>query len=500
MSPASGERPDVIADVRLTGSDRLDPFGDEPVDVHLRDGVISDIAPAGSLPRRGAVLEADGAWLTRGLVDHHVHVVQWALTAQRVALGDAAGAAEAAARMGAAPVLEDGRRVGTGMRDAFWPDAPSRSVLDAATGDVPTYIINADVHSVWLNSAALRREGFPLDDSGMLREEPAFEISRRLNDVDPVVGDRYVAAAMRTAAARGVTGIVDLDMAWNPGNWARRLETGFDTLRVTFGVYPALLDAAIAAGLTTGDALDPDGLVRMGSLKVITDGSLGTRTAACSHAYAGDPGNTGVLTIPPDELLDLMTRATGSGLSCAIHAIGDVANSHALDTFAATGATGTIEHAQLVAHADLPRFTRLGVGASVQPEHAVDDRDLSDSIWAGQTAMAYPLRALADVGANLLFGSDAPVSPLDPWAALSAAVHRTRDGREAWHPDQTLDAATALAASSAGGSATGNDLAPGMLADLAVIDRDPLTAGEQELRATRVAATLVAGRLTHSAT
>ena len=91
----------------------------------------------------------------------------------------------------------------------------------------------------------------------------------------------------------------------------------------------------------------------------------------------------------------------------------------------------------------------------MQPEHAIDDRDITDSIWAGQTAQPYPLRALADTGANLLFGSDAPVSPLDPWAAMAAAVFRTRDGREPWQPQQGVDAATALAASTHGGSATG---------------------------------------------
>ncbi len=194
---------------------------------------------------------------------------------------------------------------------------------------------------------------------------------------------------------------------------------------------------------------------------MITDGSLGTRTAACSHAYPGDPHNHGMLTVDPATLVELMTRATGSGITSAIHAIGDIANSHALDAFAATGATGSIEHAQLVAHADIPRFARLGVSASVQPEHAIDDRDITDSIWAGQTAQPYPLRALADTGANLLFGSDAPVSPLDPWAAMAAAVFRTRDGREPWQPQQGVDAATALAASTHGGSTAAARIEPG---------------------------------------
>ena len=238
-------------------------------------------------------------------------------------------------------------------------------------------------------------------------------------------------------------------------------------------------------------------LVRVGALKVITDGSLGTRTAACSHAYPGDPHNHGVITVDTATIVDLMTRATGAGITSAIHAIGDVANSHALDAFTATGAWGTIEHAQLVAHADIPRFARLGVGASVQPEHALDDRDLTDTIWADQTAQPYPLRALADSGATLLFGSDAPVSPLDPWAAMASAVFRTRDGREPWQPHQRLTPATALSASTRGGSATPARLEPGDVADLAVIEHDPLRADEASMRTMPVHGTLLAGRLTH---
>ncbi|HCJ48371.1 MAG TPA: metal-dependent hydrolase [Microbacterium sp.] len=497
MRLARGDGVDVISGVRLTGADRIDPFRDDPVDVHLSRGVIVDIAPTGGLPLRGRVLDGTGGWLVPGLWDHHIHTVQWALVAQRVALGEVASAAEAAAVMGRARILDDGRRVGTGFRDALWPDAPSADLLDRATGDVPTYLINADVHSVWMNSAAFRREGFEIQDDGVVREEPAFEISRRLNLIDTAVADGLVRDALQTAASRGVTGVVDLDMAWNAEAWSRRLDAGFDTTRVSFGVYPALLERAIAEGLATGDALDPAGLVRMGSFKAITDGSLGTRTAACSHHYPGDPSNFGVMTVPPDELVELMTRATGAGIHCAIHAIGDVANSHALDAFALTGASGSIEHAQLVAHADIPRFARLGVAASVQPEHAVDDRDLTDTIWADQTAQPYPLRALADSGATLLFGSDAPVSPLDPWAAMAAAVHRTRGGRAPWQPHQALDAATALAASTAGGTSTGSALEPGMVADLALIDRDPLASDDARLRATRAHATLLAGRLTH---
>lgn len=501
MTPARGESPSIIANARLTGAERTDPFLDEPVDVHLDDGFVVDIAPAGALPHRGVVLDAAGGWVIPGLWDHHVHVVQWALAAQREPLGGATSAAHAAALMADAPQLADGRRVGAGFRDALWADQPSLATLDAATGDVPTYLINADVHSVWLNSAALRREGFQPDASGLLREDPAFEISRRLNDVAPSIADPLVEKMARDAAARGTVGIVDLDMAWNEDAWARRTSAGFDLLRVQFGIYPEHLDRAIAGGLQTGDVARgaASDLARVGAMKVITDGSLGTRTAATSRAYPGDPHNHGMLTVDVATLVDLMTRATAAGIASAIHAIGDVANSHALDAFAATGAWGTIEHAQLVAHADIPRFARLGVGASVQPEHALDDRDLTDSIWADQTAQPYPLRSLADTGANLLFGSDAPVSPLDPWAAMAAAVFRTRNGRTPWQPQQRLDAAIALGASTRGGSAVAAVVEPGALADLAIVSHDPLRASEAELRAMAVTATLLGGRLTHIA-
>ncbi|GAA1847389.1 amidohydrolase family protein [Microbacterium koreense] len=494
-----GGRIGTIVGARIGGDGREMLPDDGAYDVFLSGGVITDIAPTGALPSRGEVLRADGGWLIPGLWDHHVHVVQWALVAMREPLGHAVSATHAARIMAEAPILADGRRVGTGYRDALWPDTPSLDVLDGVTGDVPTYMINSDVHSVWLNSAAMRREGHIPDGIGVLREEPAFEISRRLNLLDPTVSDTFVDTMVRQAATRGVVGLVDLDMAWNEGEWARRLARGIDAVRVEFGIYPAFLDRALAEGLRTGDLVrgaDTD-LVRVGPLKVISDGSLGTRTAACSHPYPGDPHDYGVLTIPPVVLTDLMTRATAGGLASAIHAIGDMAVSHALDAFAATGAWGSIEHAQLLAHADIPRFSRLGVAASVQPEHAVDDRDMTDRLWAEQTAIPYPLRSLRDSGANLRLGSDAPVSNLDPWAAMAAAVYRTRDGREPWRPEESIDAETALAASTHGGSTAGARIEVGSVADLALCAHDPLSSSEEQLRGMEIAATMLAGRVTH---
>lgn len=496
---ALGVEVGTVRAVRPVGPGREFLLDDEPVDLHLADGHIVDIAPTGALPARGEVIEADGAWAVPGLWDNHVHTVQWALAAERVPLDEADSAAAAARLMRDAPVLPDGRRIGTGFRDALWPDRPSVAALDAETGVVPTYLINADVHSVWLNSAALARERFRGDD-GLLREEDAFEISRRLNAVDPAHSDEAVIRAGAAAAARGVTGLVDFDMAWNADAWPRRILAGFSAHRVEFAFYPADLQRAITAGLRTGERLrvsDPTGLVgslvRVGSLKVISDGSLGTRTAACSHSYPGDPANYGVLTVPPDELTALLTTAAGAGLEVAVHAIGDRAVTAALDAFGASVATGSMEHAQLVRHADLARFARLGVRASVQPQHAVDDRDLVEHHWAGQTAIGYPLASLRAAGAEVRFGSDAPVAPLDPWHAIAAAVWRTDDDRVAWHPEERLTLEQALEAS------VRTSLRPGQSADIVILGSDPRTADVAGLRTMPVTTTLLGGRLTHVA-
>lgn len=498
--PGIGTRVDAIRGVRLGTADRRLFAVDGPVDVLLSAGRIADIAPTGALRLSGEVLDGGGAWIIPGLWDHHVHTVQWALAAQRVDLSTAGSAVAAATLMAEAPVLGDDRRVGSGFRDVRWPDRPSLGLLDERTGETPTYLINADVHSVWLNSAAFRREGFAAPVDGVLREEDAFEISRRLNAADPAVADVAVADAARRAATRGVVGLVDFDMAWTAGSWIRRVGAGFDAHRVEFAVYPHDLDRAIAEGLVTGEPLaGAEELVRVGPLKIISDGSLGTRTAATGAGYADDPHNHGVLTVPPAELQALLLRATGAGLGIALHAIGDVAVSAALDAFAVTGARGTIEHAQLVRHADLARFARLGVAASVQPQHALDDRDTADALWATQTAIPYPLASLHRAGAGLRFGSDAPVAPLDPWHAISAAVFRTDDDRAPWHPEERIDLETALTASAHGGTGAGAAVQPGVQADLALLGADPATADARGLRTMSVLATLVGGRVTHRA-
>lgn len=491
-----GSRPGIVRNVRLSGpSAAYVPFTGL-VDLVVSGGDVVDVSPPGALRTSAESWDAEGRWAIPGLWDHHVHLAPWALQSSRVDLGPTTSAREAAAMMAAARPDDRGVRIGFGYRDALWPDAPSDVDLDSVTGAVPTYLINADLHSVWVNTAAAQRSGAALTADGVHREQSAFAIHAELDALADGQLDLAIADAADAAAARGIVGVVDFDMGESLSAWRRRAAAHFDALRVSFGIYPAHFAGVLAQGVVTGDALDADGLVRVGALKIISDGSLGTGTAACHQPYA-PRHDTGLLAVSGDELRELLTRAAGTGWEVAVHAIGDRAVRSALDAFTYSGAVGSLEHAQLVSHADLARFSRLGVTASVQPAHALDDRDIVDRDWAGQTGLAYPLRSLVHAGANVVFGSDAPVAPLDPWNGIADAVTRTRDGREAWNPLECVDVTTALAASTGLGTAHEVTLGPGALADIAFCDADPYACDGAGLRSMSVGATMVAGRFTH---
>ena len=499
--PTAASKTDAAAPLLLAGA-RL-PGRAGPVDVRIHGGVVSEIAPAGPGRRSTADrrVDLDGRWLIPGLYDRHVHFSQWAMSSRRLDLAGAESAAAVAALVAASVARGDAEVIGVGYRDGMWPDAPTRALLDSVSGDVPVVLIAGDLHACWLNTAATRRDDVEAvaGQSGVLREDDCFEIVRGLDDVADKMLDEWVADAAATAAARGVVGITDYEMRWNRDDWARRVAGGFDALCVTFGVYRQHLERAIAEGLRTGDEVPgTDGLVSVGGFKVITDGSLNTRTAWCYDRYPGLGDNDdpyGLATVPADELVPLMRRADAAGLTPAVHAIGDRANAAVLDAFEAVGCTGSIEHAQLLRHADVARFAALGIVASVQPEHAMDDRDVADRYWAGRTDRAFMLAELAAAGVELALGSDAPVAPLDPWVAIAAAVGRTRDGRKPWHPEQAIEARAALAASTGG---RGAEVAVGGPADLAVVELDPFAASVDDLRRMPVAMTLLAGRDTFS--
>ena len=471
------------------------PFGGagDPVDVTVEAGVIAAVVPAGEGRARQAH-DLDGRHVLAGLWDHHVHLTQYALGRRRIDVSAATSAADAARLVAAASKRPGEPVMGFGYRDALWTDAPHRDLLDAACPDVPVVLASGDLHAVWLNTAGLALAGVGEHPTGLLREEPVPVVLDAFQKVAIANLDALVLDAVRDLPARGIVGVVELENQRNPEIWPARAAAGPVPVRIECAVYPDLLDWAIGAGLRSGDRLTEDGRLRMGPLKVITDGSLNTRTAYCDDAYPGLDGAEarGLLLVPPRELEPMLRRAHENGIWATVHAIGDHANALALDAFAAVGCRGRIEHAQLVRPADFARFADLGIEASIQPQHAVDDRDVADRHWAGRTHRSFAYGSLRTAGVRLRLGSDAPVAPLDPWVSLQAAVLRTGDDRASWHPEQEMPVTAGLDASTAEGAT----LKPGMPADLIVVDQDPRTIPPAALGTTRVHATMLAGTWT----
>lgn len=508
LSPAiatpTGETPDlVIRDARVV--DLTTGRAAPPADLHIVQRRLS--RRPGSTP--ADEVDAEGRFVIPGLWDTHVHMSQWAMCSRWVPVDAAESAAHAAAlvRDHLARTARSSRSnpdgdtlVGFGFRDSRWPDAPSLAVLDEATGSVPTVLLSGDLHSAWANSAAIARHRID-STTGHLVEGEAFALTRELNQLPTAALDRRINEAAKDAAARGVVGIVDMEMRWTIDEWRRRFAEGFHTLCVRPAIYPQWLEQAIDEGLHTGDLLDPSGLLTVGPMKIVSDGSLTARTAYCCEAYrSSDLGGVdperdrGLVNIEPLDLAHLMARAGANGIESAIHAIGDLAVSHVLDAFASTGARGSIEHAQLVRPADIARMAELGVRASVQPAHLLDDRDAMDDLWGDRCDNAFPLAAMAAAGVAMTFGSDAPVAPLDPWLAIQAAVTRTGDDRAGWQTEQSLSLSQALLSSTRGVAS----LVPGAEADLLLLDENPFALTASEVGAVRPSLTMLDGRITHT--
>jgi predicted amidohydrolase YtcJ len=447
------------------------------------------------------VLRYPGATLLPGLIDGHVHAVQWAEQRRRIDVRPARSATEAVELIAAAvrerpPVSPQEVVTAHGFRDALWTSPPHKDLLQAALPGLQVSVISQDLHAIWLSPALLARLGRD-HETGVLREQDCIDVNYQLSrDRPPELVDRWVLEATKAAAGRGITAIVDFEFADNRTDWVRRSRQGAVPVRVKASVWRPWLDETIELGLRTGQVLPRShGLVEVGPFKLLADGSLNTRTAYCHDPYPnGAAGERhGLLLIDEDELVEAMTVAASNGLEPAVHAIGDHANTIALNAFERVGCTGRIEHAQLVRSTDAPRFARPGLVTSVQPQHAMSDRDVADRHWPDRTATAFPYGSLLRAGARLELGSDAPVSEPDPWKAIADAVYRTDDDRPPWHIEQAIPLRAALEAASAGRST----VEVGDPADLVVVPADPASLSNQDLRSLPVLATMVGGRLTH---
>jgi predicted amidohydrolase YtcJ len=477
------------------------PAGD-PVDVLISDGRIAEIAPAirqdripelNRVPEISRVPEINGAgrWLIPGLWDAHVHLGQWALARRRLDLSRTSSPEEVLARVEAA--ARAGRPViGMGHRAGAWRRGVTVAELDAVCGAVPVVLVNSDFHHGWLNTAALDALGLARRDTVVSEAEwfAAYPLVARLEG-DPSAADYR--RVLGDAAARGAVGLVDFEFGAAWSDWARRWHEGCDLLRIRWSPYADQLGSVRAARLRTGARL-PGGDARctVGSLKIISDGSLGTRTAWCCEPYA-DTGGRGAPNLSQDELIALIDEGRRAGLSVATHAIGDRAVEAAVAAYTATGAHGSIEHAQLTTDRAIAALSRLGLTVSVQPAHLLDDLDITERVWPDRAGHCFAFRSMLDHGVEIALGSDAPVAPLDPWLAIAAAVHRGRPGAASWHPEQAITVAEAV-----GASVDGRRVAVGQPGDVALLDADPLASDAAGLASMHVALTCVAGRPVHS--
>lgn len=486
----------LIREARIVGG------SEHPVTLRIADGRVIEVSATLDPVASEEVLDADGRWLIPGLWDEHVHMRQWAEASSRLDLsrtqsaGDVlAAVAKRVAELKASPLASAASPltlVGAGFRISEWPDTATTSALDAVTEGLAVALISGDGHCGWLNSRALQFFGLA-GHEGLLDENEWFAVYTRLSELTQLEGEQLIRlyrAAIRDAHSRGIVGITDLEYAPNYLTWPELVAHNVGSLRVRAGFYPDRVEDVTTRGLRTGDVLAP--LVTLGSLKIIADGSLGTLTAYCCDSYSTNPEfPRGKLNYDQDELTGLLSRAHRHGLEVAFHAIGDAAIHAALDAFAHTGAKGSIEHTQLILRNDIPRLASLGLVASVQPAHLRDDYLVAEQVWGDRMDRCYLFASMHRHGVTLALGSDAPVSPLNPWLAMDAAVTRSTPGGAMWNPDERLSASQALFASTHGAG----PVTAGSLGDVVLLDDNPLTAPLMEVR---TAATVLDGMLVFS--
>jgi hypothetical protein len=499
--------------------------------VVVRDGRIAFAGRRGDIAEAvgEAVVDLRGRAAFPGFVDAHAHLISLAKgrLELRVAHLDSEDDTAAVVAKATGTGTPDEWIIGRGWDQTRWPGQrfPTRVSLDRAAPMRPVALARIDGHAMWANSAALRaaridrHSGDPAggrvvrdaqgEPTGLLIDT-AQELLRAVIPLPSAERfERAIEDAVAECLAKGLTGIHEMGVDLTTLAAYRALvERG----RFPFRNYVALSGKkAWAEYRERGRETIGDGHVVVGALKLWLDGALGSRGAALHSPYCDDPANRGLVLIPPEELERLLAEARDARFQACVHAIGDRANTLALDAMEKVGVTGRrfrVEHAQILTADDLPRFARLGVIPSMQQTHCT-----SDMRWAGERLGpdrlpgAYAWRSLLDTGTIIAGGSDFPVEDPNPFHGLHAAITRRplAGDHAGWQPEQRMTRVEALRsftswnAWAAGQEGELGSLERGKRADLVVLSDDVLTCDETRIKDVVPVMSMVGGEIVREA-
>lgn len=466
--------------------------------------------------------------LLPGLTDAHIHLENYARSLTYVDC-ETTTRAECLRRVAerAQKTLPGEWIFGHGWNQNLWTEGfGSRQDLDAAAPRNPVYLTAKSLHASWANTAALQLanisastadpEGgsIPREAGGMpngLLLENAMPLVER---IIPPLSDEAVARLIQDAQPHlwqmGLTGVHDYDRRQCFVALQQLEAQGHLRLRVVKSLPLDDLPHAVGLGLRSGFGSE---WLRIGSVKLFADGALGPRTAAMLQPYEGEREYTGMLMLDAEEIFEVGVQAAQSGISLAIHAIGDRANHEVLNAYQQLRAyeqknnlprlRHRLEHVQVLHPADLPRLAQLGIIASMQPIHATSDMSIADQHWGNRAALSYAWNSVLQQGTALAFGSDAPVEIPNPFWGMAAAITRRRaDGSPSasgWRAEQCITPEAALRAYTTGAAyAAGWEnhvgmLRPGYFADLIALQTDPFIGNPLDLYHVHPIATMSAG-------